>query len=76
MNIELLTSLLQQAQAAHHIYEENVSLRTNSPGWTENAWARWYASFIVEQLNRAEARENDVLFDAEEPFPGMGCSHG
>jgi len=45
---EQLVSVLQQAQAAHHEYEQGFLV-----GARDESWASWYAAFTVGRLNNS-----------------------
>ena len=68
LNVARIATLLSQAGTAHHDYE-----RTQLKGKTDDAWAEWYADYLVkhgvqdiigapatpEQLSRALAQATE-----------------
>lgn len=50
LDAELLASLLREAEAAHAAYERSL-------GHADADWPAWYATYIVEELDRRERSE-------------------
>jgi hypothetical protein len=50
---ELLATLLRQAEAAHAEYERSL-------GHADADWPAWYASYILDTLDRREHAEVDT----------------
>ena len=46
MDTDRLTRLLEEAQAAHHEYEQSL----DEP---DENWARWYAEYVVARVEGA-----------------------
>lgn len=56
-NVEAITALLEEAEAAHGIYE-----KTELNGVYDQDWPRWYAAYAVEH-GIGERFEHDISVD-------------
>jgi hypothetical protein len=50
LNAETLATLLREAEAAHAAYEKSL-------GHADDDWPAWYASYILDELDRRERGE-------------------
>jgi hypothetical protein len=50
LNAETLATLLREAEAAHAQYEHSL-------GHADDDWPAWYATYIIDALDRKERSE-------------------
>lgn len=58
---EELTTLLKQAQKAHHEYDQ----RSMDPCERDDEWAVWYASYIEEKITKFRDADEDLEINYE-----------
>lgn len=68
INYNDLIEILEQAQAAHHEYEQGFLV-----GARDELWASWYASFVVGRLNNPHISPTgmtQLIIEADESYQG------
>ncbi len=66
IDYEKLVETLEQAQAAHHEYEQGFLV-----GARDELWASWYASFTIGRLNNAHISPTGMtqqIVEADEAY--------